>query len=111
MELYYYIYTRPENNSNQYPDPPESMDSVDFKLTQTPFIKDDSRDLMCYIESVEPNIQGILQSQEKFLWTKIPTIALATERCNDNITHSEWEEFTNDGTYVTDNRTYPDLDI
>jgi len=103
-KLYYYTYIRPQNSTHQYPDPPYSMDDVDFELTQTALVKDDSREFLCYIDSDDNKIWPKLEAETGFEWVKINNINQATTRCNNNITHLEWEEFTNDWIEVVDNR-------
>ena len=87
MELYYFLYIRPENNSHRFPDPPIEMDDETFSLIQTPFGND--RTYLCYITSSEPSITGKLNSTSQFNWQKKNSIAAATDWCNDNIPTEE----------------------
>ena len=108
MPRYFYKYTRPQKQTNYFADPDHSLfESEGLTITETPYSND--KTYVCYIESDEAKINGILNSNSEYNWQKFNNIDTATQWCNDNIPHEVGQEFTNDGNVIIDNRLFDDI--
>lgn len=98
-----YLYTRPQKENNYFADPELEYDTV--HVEQTPFWSDKS--YLAKVHGEDPTMTEILNSHSEFNWQN-KTDNQALSRCNNNIEHKEWEEFTMVDREIIDNRVLSD---